>query len=77
MNVNADQAATALAATIGADLILLSNVSGLLDGKGQRFARMTAAKAEQQMEQGVISVRSLVRVRAGVDEAPSRGSAGE
>lgn len=33
MNVNADQAATALAATLGADLILLSDVSGILDGK--------------------------------------------
>ncbi|MCL7707975.1 acetylglutamate kinase, partial [Enterobacter kobei] len=30
MNVNADQAATALAATLGADLILLSDVSGIL-----------------------------------------------
>ncbi len=45
MNVNADQAATALAATLGADLILLSDVSGILDGKGQRIAEMTAAKA--------------------------------
>ncbi|MCY7168886.1 acetylglutamate kinase, partial [Streptococcus gordonii] len=32
MNVNADQAATALASTLGADLILLSDVSGILDG---------------------------------------------
>lgn len=44
MNVNADQAATALAATLGADLILLSDVSGILDGKGQRIAEMTAEK---------------------------------
>ncbi len=33
MNVNADQAATALAATLGADLILLSDVSDILDGR--------------------------------------------
>lgn len=33
MNVNADQAATALASTLGADLVLLSDVSGILDGK--------------------------------------------
>ncbi len=45
MNVNADQAATALAATLGADLILLSDVSGILDGKGQRIAEMTAAES--------------------------------
>ncbi len=52
MNVNADQAATALAATLGADLILLSDVSGILDGKGQRIAEMTASGAEQLIEQG-------------------------
>ncbi|MDI9754117.1 acetylglutamate kinase, partial [Acinetobacter baumannii] len=55
MNVNADQAATALAATIGADLVLLSDVSGILDGKGQRIAEMTAAKAEQLIAQGIIT----------------------
>ena len=44
------QAATALAATLGADLILLSDVSGILDGKGQRIAEMTAEKAEQLIE---------------------------
>ena len=39
MNVNADQAATALAATLGADLILLSDVSGILDGKGRALRK--------------------------------------
>ena len=39
MNVNADQAATALAATLGADLILLSDVSGILDGKRATHCR--------------------------------------
>lgn len=39
MNVNADQAATALAATLGADLILLSDVSGILDGKGNALPK--------------------------------------
>lgn len=39
MNVNADQAATALAATLGADLILLSDVSGILDGKGNALRK--------------------------------------
>ena len=34
MNVNADQAATALAATLGADLILLSDVSAFSTAKG-------------------------------------------
>ena len=64
MNVNADQAATALAATLGADLILLSDVSGILDGKGQRIAEMTASRAEQLIEQGIITDGMFVNVNA-------------
>ena len=69
MNVNADQAATALAATLGADLILLSDVSGILDGKGQRIAEMTAEKAEQLIEQGIITDGMIVKVNAALDAA--------
>ena len=68
MNVNADQAATALAATLGADLILLSDV-GILDGKGQRIAEMTAQKAEQLIAQGIITDGMVVKVNAALDAA--------
>ena len=67
MNVNADQAATALAATLGAD------VSGILDGKGQRIAEMTAAKAEQLIEQGIITDGMIVKVNAALDAARTLG----
>lgn len=73
MNVNADRAATALAATLGADLILLSDVSGILDGKGQRIAEMTAAKAEQLIEQGIITDGMIVKVNAALDAARALG----
>jgi len=73
MNVNADQAATALAATLGADLILLSDVSGILDGKGQRIAEMTAAKAEQLIDQGIITDGMVVKVNAALDAARKLG----
>lgn len=73
MNVNADQAATALAATLGADLILLSDVSGILDGKGQRIAEMTAQKAEQLIVQGIITDGMVVKVNAALDAARSLG----
>ncbi|MFC0074377.1 acetylglutamate kinase [Samsonia erythrinae] len=69
MNVNADQAATALAQTLGADLILLSDVSGILDGKGQRIAEMTAEKAEQLIDQGIITDGMIVKVNAALDAA--------
>ena len=73
MNVNADQAATALAATLGADLILLSDVSRILDGKGQRIAEMTAQKAEQLIAQGIITDGMVVKVNAALDAARTLG----
>lgn len=73
MNVNADQAATALAATLGADLVLLSDVSGILDGKGQRIEEMTAEKAERLIEQGVITDGMIVKVHAALDAARTLG----
>lgn len=73
MNVNADQAATALAATVGADLVLLSDVSGILDGKGQRIEEMTAAKAEQLIAQGIITDGMIVKVNAALDAARTLG----
>ncbi|WP_367646442.1 acetylglutamate kinase [Pectobacterium polaris] len=73
MNVNADQAATALAQTLGADLILLSDVSGILDGKGQRIAEMTSEKAEQLIAQGIITDGMIVKVNAALDAARALG----
>ncbi len=73
MNVNADQAATALAATLGADLILLSDVSGILDGKGQRIPEMSAQRAEQLIEQGIITDGMIVKVHAALDAARALG----
>ncbi|WP_107758529.1 acetylglutamate kinase [Dickeya sp. Secpp 1600] len=73
MNVNADQAATALAQTLGADLILLSDVSGILDGKGQRIAEMTAGKAEELIAQGIITDGMIVKVNASLDAARALG----
>lgn len=73
MNVNADQAATALAATLGADLILLSDVSGILDGKGQRIPEMSAGRAEQLIDQGIITDGMIVKVHAALDAARTLG----
>jgi len=73
MNVNADQAATALAATLGADLILLSDVSGILDGKGQRIPEMSAQKAELLIEQGIITDGMVVKAHAALDAARTLG----
>ncbi|CAQ86323.1 MULTISPECIES: acetylglutamate kinase [Photorhabdus] len=73
MNVNADQAATAIAQTLGADLVLLSDVSGILDGKGQKIPDMNAQKAEQLIIQGIITDGMIVKVNAALDAARTLG----
>ncbi|MGG4610098.1 acetylglutamate kinase [Providencia sp. Me31A] len=69
MNVNADQAATAIAQVLNADLVLLSDVSGILDGKGQKIDEMTTQKAQKLIEQGIITDGMIVKVNAALDAA--------
>ena len=57
MNVNADQAATAIAEALGADLVMLSDVSGILDGKGKLVPQLDKQSALDLMEKGVITGR--------------------
>lgn len=73
MNVNADQAATAIAETLGADLVLLSDVSGILDGKGQKIAEMSAEKAQTLIDQGIITDGMIVKVNAALEAAKTLG----
>ncbi len=69
MNVNADQAATAIAQALDADLVLLSDVSGILDGKGQKIDEMTTQKAQKLIEEGIITDGMIVKVNAALDAA--------
>lgn len=73
MNVNADQAATAIAETLGADLVLLSDVSGILDGKGQKIAEISAEKAQALIDQGIITDGMIVKVNAALEAAKTLG----
>lgn len=73
MNVNADVAATALAITLEADLILLSDVSSILDGKGQRIAEITETIANRLIKQGIITNGMTVKVNAALQAARSLG----
>jgi len=82
-NVNADHAATAIAAKLGAiKLIFISNVPGVLVA-GRVCRAMTASQAEQWIEEGIIfggmipKVRSAVEaVRGGVAQAVITNLAG-
>ena len=64
-NVNADEAAGAIAAAMGAEtLTFLSNVPGVLDGEGRLLPALTAADTEALIGQGVIAGGMVPKVRA-------------
>jgi len=69
MNVNADLAATALATTLKAHLVLLSDISSILDGKGQRIKEVNTVQAEQLIAQGIITNGMIVKVNAALEAA--------
>lgn len=56
LNVNADAAASAIASALGARrLLFLTDVEGLLDARGRRVARATAARVRALMESPAVS----------------------
>lgn len=69
MNVNADHAAVAIAQTINADLILLSDVSGVLDQHKQRIESLTQQQADNLITQGVITDGMIVKVQSALEAA--------
>ncbi len=73
MNVNADQAAVAVAASLDAELVLLSDVSGVLDGKGNLLASLSQAEAETLIQGKVITDGMIVKVRAALEAANQLG----
>ncbi|MCP4956867.1 acetylglutamate kinase [Photobacterium aquimaris] len=75
MNVNADQAAVAVAAAVDGELVLLSDVSGVLDGKGNLIHQLTETEAEALITQAVITDGMIVKVRAAFSAAKALGRA--
>lgn len=73
MNVNADHAAVAVAKTINADLVLLSDVAGVLDQNKQRLSSLTMQQAENLIEQGVITDGMIVKVQSALEAAKILG----
>ncbi|MBD1568522.1 MULTISPECIES: acetylglutamate kinase [Aliivibrio] len=75
MNVNADQAAVAVATALDADLVLLSDVPGVLDAEKQLIKSLDSAQAEMLIHQAVITDGMIVKVRAALDAAQELGRA--
>lgn len=69
MNVNADQAAVALAISLHADLALLSDVDGILDKSGKLISEMTGEYAAELISDGTITGGMEVKVKAALNAA--------
>ena len=67
-NINADQAASAVASALKASkLILLTDVRGVLDHEGKIISVVTSGKVNSLIKDGIISGGMIPKVRAGLD----------
>ncbi len=69
LNVNADQAAEAIAKILQGQLVLLSDVDGILDGDKQVIPTMTKALAEKLIAEQVITDGMIVKVNTAIETA--------
>ena len=73
LNVNADDAATVIAQLLSADLVLLSDVDGVLDGEKQLIPALDEAGIEKLISDGVITEGMIPKTRAALTTARSLG----
>ncbi|RQW61659.1 acetylglutamate kinase [Vibrio viridaestus] len=73
MNVNADDAAVAVAKSLDADLVLLSDVSGVLDQHKELIKELDSERAERLINAKVITDGMIVKVRAALEAANDLG----
>lgn len=69
LNVNADQAATVIAELLDAELLLLSNVDGVLDGTKSLIRELNAQSIAAYASDGVITDGMKVKVDAALSSA--------
>ena len=63
-NINSDSAAAAIAQALDVEkLVLLTNTAGILDGKGNAFASLTAAQAQRLIDDGTAGGGMLPKIR--------------
>jgi len=73
MNVNADDAAVAVAKSLDAELILLSDVSGVLDQHHHVITELDSDQAEHLIDTNVITDGMIVKVQAALEAANTLG----
>ncbi len=74
LNINADEAAAVVAQTIGARaIVLLTDVPGVLDERGDLIPEIDADSLDRLIRQGVIHSGMVVKVRAAMECAQRSG----
>ncbi len=74
-NVNADDVAAGIASGLGArQLVLLTDVDGVLDRSGRRLDTLTAGEAEALIEDGTIAGGMVPKIRAALGALTWDGS---
>jgi acetylglutamate kinase len=73
LNVNADQAATVIAQLLDAELLLLSDVPGVLDANKNLICQLDTEQIDMLITQNVIRDGMIVKVQAAVTAANSLG----
>jgi acetylglutamate kinase len=73
LNVNADQAATVIAQLLDAELLLLSDVPGVLDVNKNLIAQLDTEEIETLIAQNIIRDGMIVKVQAALTAANSLG----
>ena len=71
-NINADVVAARLATVLGAEkLMMLTNISGVLDKSGQLLTHLTARRIDELFADGTISGGMLPKIAGALDAAKS------
>lgn len=74
LNVNADEAAGAVAQAVGATaVLLLSDVPGVLDERGERITHLVASETEKLIASGIIRGGMIPKVGAALRASESAG----
>lgn len=73
LNVNADQAATVIAQLLDAELLLLSDVPGVLDANKNLIRQLEPEQIDSLITQNVIRDGMIVKVKAALTAANSLG----
>lgn len=69
LNVNADDAAVVICQLLNAELLLLTDVNGVMDGDGRYLTSLNTSQAQQLIHDGVIKGGMTAKVNAAFDAA--------